>query len=655
MTWLETFPTLVVAAAIVFIPGAILARVIGARGITWLALSAPLTITLVGVGAIAAQIIHVRWTLPALLLVTVGASAVTWAVRYLVEIRRTRESSPLWVRPPLPVWLGLLGGLAVAVVVIGHRLKTIFIHPGNISQTYDNVFHLNAVRFILDSGNGSSLYLGNLGTSGAKSFYPGAWHDLVALVVQASGSSIPVGVNAVNIILAAAVWTISAMYLATRVLGSRPAVYLVTGVLAGAFSAFPYLLMDFGVLYPNFLAITLLPVMMGLIADVLRLSKGRNPGAVRAAVLMVFALPGVALSHPSIAIVLGAFALPAIALWIYRQLRSCLARTLSWYWLFVSVAAGIVFYLVLKYVWLTFRPSAKASFWPPIQTVPQALGEAISNAPMGRPLSWVVATLTVVGIYALVRNGRHLWLLGMLAAGVYLFVVVSGFKAGEQRSSLTGVFYNDSYRLAALLPAAGLAVCVFGTIWLFDLLCSRLKLTPALGRKPWMAVMAGGTVAALAVGFLAQDDSIRTTVAHARSAYSISANAPLLSTDEAALIARTDRTIPADATVIVSPATGASLVYALENRRVILPAVGSTLTPDDQMVVKHLTQLATNPAVCSAVRALDSYFVLDFGSKQINGMRNPFPTSAQLAETPGLTLIDQQGPAKLYRIDGCKH
>lgn len=653
MTWFDTVPTLVAAAAIIFIPGAVLARTLGARGITWLAMSAPLTMSLIGVGAIVAQLLHVRWNPLVLAVLTIAVSALCWGARHLVEIRRRPAHGPLWVRPSNATIAGLLGGLAVAVGVIGFRLTRIFIHPGNISQTYDNVFHLNAVRYILDTGKASSLSFGSLGNDGATSFYPGAWHDLVALVVQITGAPLPVGVNAVNMVLAAAVWTVSSMYLATRALGSRPAVYLVTGVLAGAFSAFPYLLLDFGVLYPNFLAITLLPVLIGLIADVLKASVDGQPGAIRAVALTVFALPGIALSHPSIAMVAGAFALPVIVFWLYRQLRAFLAGTLKWHWLLVSIAAGVGFYLVLNYVWDKFRPSAKASFWPPVQTAAQALGQAVANAPMGRPVSLMVLGLTVIGIYALVRSKRHLWLLGALGVGIFFFVVVSGFAKTPLRSSLTGVFYNDSYRLAALLPVVGLPVAVFGAVWLFDLVCSALKLSPAAGHRRWLAVLAVGTVASLALGYFAQDNSVKSAELSARSSYASSPQSPLLSSDEAALIARTAKTIPAAATVIVNPTTGASLVYALQNRHVILPAVGSKLSPADQTVVKHLTDLATDPAVCAAVKSLDSYYVLDFGSKQINGMRNPFPTSKALSDTPGLTLLDQQGPAKLYRIDGC--
>ncbi|MHA7305437.1 DUF6541 family protein [Arthrobacter sp. TMN-49] len=653
MNWFDTVPTLLVAAALIFLPGAILARALGARGITWLALSAPLTMSLIGSGAIFAQSANIRWTPIVLLIVTMVVAGAALGIRYLVEIKHRKDAVSLWVRPPNATVAGLIGGLTIAAAVLGWRLTRVFISPENISQTYDNVFHLNAVRYILDTGNASSMQLASLDPLATGSFYPAVWHGLVSLVAQLAGSTIPVSLNASNIIIGSLVWTISSMYLTTRVLGSRPAVYLMTGALAGAFSAFPYLLLGFGVLYPNFLAIALLPVAIGLVADVLRVTRVGHPGTLRGLILLIALLPGLTLSHPSIAIVLGAFALPLIAYWFYMRLRAAHVHELAWPWLMASVAAIVAYSFILKFVWDKFRPSEKASFWLPTQTIAQALGEAVANAPMRGPISWVVVCLTVIGLYALVRSQKQVWLVGTLAVGTFLYVVVSGFEEGALRTSLTGVFYNDSYRLAALLPVIGIAVAVFGTIWLFDLACLKLQANQVGHPRRWVSALTVGSLAAAGLGVMAQDNSVDSAVERARSGYSISPEAPLLSTNEAALIARVHQTIPADATVIANPATGASLVYALGSRHVLLPAVSSSPTPQEMVILRHLSEMERDPKVCDAITSLNSFYLLDFGSQQINEMDKPFPTSEQLAQTTGLTLLDQEGHAKLYRIDGC--
>ncbi|MDD0858804.1 hypothetical protein NHF46_15760 [Arthrobacter alpinus] len=100
MTWFDAVPSFLAALTLVFLPGLVLARTLGARGITWLAVAAPLSATLIGVGAIIAQVAHVRWTPLALVLMTLTVSAVTWIIRYFVELRWSKETSPLWVRSP---------------------------------------------------------------------------------------------------------------------------------------------------------------------------------------------------------------------------------------------------------------------------------------------------------------------------------------------------------------------------------------------------------------------------------------------------------------------------------------------------------------------------------------------------------------------------
>src|SRR5690606_5761584 len=99
--------------------------------------------------------------------------------------------------------------------------------------------------------------------------YPAAWHDLVSLLVSVGGGGIPVSVNVINIVVAAVVWPLGCLYLARTVWGNRPAVVLSAAVLSAGFGAFPISLLDFGVLYPNFLAVALLPLVLAISLEVL--------------------------------------------------------------------------------------------------------------------------------------------------------------------------------------------------------------------------------------------------------------------------------------------------------------------------------------------------------------------------------------------------
>ncbi len=71
---------------------------------------------------------------------------------------------------------------AATGITIGRILNT----PDAISQTFDAVFHLNAVEWILQTNNASSLRLFLEAPQG--SVYPLGWHTLVALAMKLCGA-----------------------------------------------------------------------------------------------------------------------------------------------------------------------------------------------------------------------------------------------------------------------------------------------------------------------------------------------------------------------------------------------------------------------------------------------------------------------------------
>lgn len=666
MTWIDTVPTIAVAALVIFVPGAIFGRALGARGMVWLATSAPLTVSLVAVGTVAAGTIGLKWNPIVLGLFTLASAAVVWGVRKLVGARlavvkgapprhaaqgtprRVNRKSAGERRTTTVVVIAGLGGLTFGAASIWANLTRTFLAPENIAQAYDNVHHLSAIRAILDSGNGSSLSVNGMILNGLSGAYPFAWHNLVALTVQLTNVSLPVAVSSVNIVIGAFVWTVACMFLATRVAGTRPAVLFAAGALAGSFGAFPFLALGWGVLYPNFLAIALLPTFIGLVADVLKLSPTPRIGPALGIVLLIFGVPGLTLAHPNIVMALAAFAIPMLIFWLVRLFA---VRGLR------GAASGCATFVVALYLlvfavaWDKIRPSEQGSHWPPTQTIPSALREAVATSPLQVPLSWPVFLLTLLGIVAVCVQWRRLWALGTFFVGLIFFVVVSGFPAEELRNSITGVFFNDSNRLAALLPVMALPLMVAGAVWLFDLVARKVPSGSLAVTVRASAIAVLGIVAALA----AQNSSVQTVVAETSSEYYASTpDSWLLSNDEAALIQRAPDHIPGDATVIGHPANGGSLIYALEGYKTIMPSLSSVQSPAIKTIWAHLPELNEDPAVCEAIRNLDAFYVLDFGSgRQVSDMRMTIPSSTDLEVTQGLTLLDEQGGARLYRIDAC--
>ncbi len=660
MSWTGTIPTIVAALVVLFLPGSILARAMGARGLTLLAASAPLSTSIAAVAAIVGQLLRVPWSPLVYAAAALVATLAAAAVRYLCLRRSNASGAALhFTFPSLPAPARMAAfflALAIPAALIGARFVQIIGEPENISQTYDNVFHVNALRFILETGKGSSLTLGNLNpVSNSLSFYPAAWHDVVALVLQLSGASIPVGINITNIVVAALVWPLSAMFLVSRITGQRVIPMLMAGALAAGFSSFPYLMIDFGVLFPNLLSIALLPFSMA--ALIAWLGIGRSSGGSRHLLfwLLAASCAGLALAHPSSLMALIAFAALPVFAWLIRTIRKAGSYSRPVPTVIASVAAVTAYVVVAVVLWIKVRPSASASFWPPRETIPQAIGEFITSAPQGRPVPWLIFLMTLVGISVLVRSRRDWWVLALFGVCGAFFVVVSGYPVGTLRSFLTGVWYNDSNRLAAILPVTALVVAASGAGWLVEQLLHLLR---TRAPRPWLRNRASAAVAllvvALASAALTQGNSVGHEAAQATVMYRATKNSPLLSSDELALLQRLDTHVPEGATVIGNPWTGASLVYALSDRTAMLPAVGSTPTPSQRLILDKVDKAASDPAVCAALKEQNSYYALDFGTLEVNNGKHPYKGLAGLSGAPGIRLLDSQGTARLYEITACR-
>ncbi|WP_445153917.1 DUF6541 family protein [Arthrobacter sp. Hor0625] len=660
MSWTDIIPTLAVCVVLLLGPGAALARVMGARGLTLWASAAPLTVFLTATGAIILQLLHIGWSVGS----SLGVAAIAVALAAAVRLGWSRLRAGEWrtisvdsrsLRVPGLRTAGYFLALGIPAGIVFYRFSKIIGSPDHISQTYDNVFHLNAIRTILDSGRASSLTMAALDPNSSRvSFYPGAWHDVVALVIEASGSAIPVGITATNIVVAGLVWPLSAIFLVSTLTGKRLMPALITGTLAAGFSSFPYLMIDFGVLYPNLLSIAILPLCLGAVVRFLGL--GRDTKASRRLNLSLVALSavGLTLAHPSTTMALIALSAAPMGFWFVERLRSLQGRAHRIRILATSVGCVVAYTLIAIWLWTVVRPSEAASSWPPKTTLPRAIGEALTSSPLSRDIPWLIFAFTIVGVVVL-STQRRLWVVGSFAVSVALYGIVSGYPAGPVRSFWTGIWYNDSYRLAALLPVTTIAIAAVGGSWLIERAVQYVRRNGQPHQVKLHAVRTASSLLLICLAAaLVQGRTISIAQANASHAYSSSLASPLLSNDEEALLKRLDRHVPADAVVIGNPWTGAALVYAFSGRQAMLPAISSSPTSSERSLLSHLGQITEDPNVCEIVRREKTNFVLDFGPREVHNGNHPFPSSEELAQNTGLKLVDEEGDAKLYEIVACQ-
>lgn len=649
MSWLVQWPAFTAGIAVLLVPGVLAALILRLRGFLVIAVAAPLSVAAIGAASVLNMVVPFRWGTVAWV-VSVVALLVACAIVSFVRRRwgGTPGSPAGESAVPHTPWLPLVS-VAIAAAVLVPRLVFAFDQPENISQTFDNIYHLNAVRYVLDAATIAPT------RQIIPGFYPSLWHAVTATVASLSGASIPVAVNVVSIILGGLVWPLSCVWLVWQIAGSSPAAVAVAGPLSAGFAAFPLLMLDFGVLYPNVLSIALLPAALAALVAVCGLGTGERPDIFVRWALLLAAVAVVTLAHPSTLMAFFAIGFwPAVwagVRWFSRA-RSRGLRTRTVVMASIGWAVGLtVAALLLRYA----KPTAAQAFWRATMSPLEAVAQVTFNGPVGRPWQPAVSVLVLIGVVAILGWQRHrIWLvLGWLTIG-FIYVVCASFPDSSFRYNLTGTWYSDLNRIAALLPVAAIPLASVGFAVVIHWLTAwfvRRRSDSSRWRAESLAVAAG---VAIVLAFTQWGPSLQVATASARGAYAIGESSPLLSLDERSLIDRLPGQVPAEDVIVGSPWTGTSLTYALADRRSLYSHIYQEPDQDMETIAFGLNRADVDPDVCSALERADARWVLDFGRQEVHGSFHPFPGLTDLASSDVVELVDSEGTdARLYRIVAC--
>ena len=525
--------------------------------------------------------------------------------------------------------------------------------PDAFSQTYDAVYHLNAVRWTLDTGNASSLSFDMVISRGAV--YPLGWHTLVALTMRLSGiTSIPLASNAVMCAVAGLTWTSGVITLTSALTVGRRAGRIATAVLASAAPAFPLLGLFWGILYPVFLATAMLPGVFLTAAT----AGARGMTLPRRAVLWLMAgagCVGLALAHPSI-IVIALIA--GVSAAMTHSLSLAVSAVAERHHVRRAVLACILTALLAGASWAAapaLRASKSVSQWPPYTSVVGGIGEAVTSAPELTAIVWPLALLTVIGYLSAWRRQSTRWVALTHTVVCGLYVVDVSQKVSPLRYSLTGFWYSDAYRpggfmMVTALPLAGIGACA---------------LADAAGRALPRAVRAATTVpwlraalTILVIAALAWQSTGSAAMSHNVEKFGltflVTDDSQSLTADELAVVNRLPDLLGPDDVVLADPWRGGSLAYGLTGVTTLprhLSSYGST-SPALTVLENSLDEVGDNPEVCPAIEELGVDYVLDFKGRTIlDGPEAPGLSDIQPRD--GFRTVLRIGDATLYRITAC--
>lgn len=650
MSWVELVPAVLVATGWIAVPGLAALWLIGVRGLPLAAGCGAVSIAFISGLAIVYGAVGLPWSPASVAAAVAVAAAVLGGIRLLLR-RRWRFSQPAREDHGIPAWTPV-AAWALAAVVISVQLSIGLGRPDAISQTFDNGFHLNVVRYILDTGNASTFSIS--GVINGSGTYPAAWHDLTSLVVMSSGVSIPAAANAVSIAVSALVWPGAVLLLSRVLFPTRRAAIWISAVLSAGLPWFPLLMLTFGVLFPFFLAVSFVPLAFGLIVSILR--KGSSLGLPLTArlVMLVCVVATMALAQPAVALGLLAFGLPvgvSVVTDLVRRTASVARR--------VAVVVSAVAALgVLAVVWRTVGAIGYHAPWGQQVSGLEGVFEVLLFFIEGGPPAIAFAVLVMVGLVISTLQAGRRWIAGTWLVAAVLFYFAEVLPTSDLRNVTIGLFYKDPPRLATLFMVVSLPVAIVGALFIWTQI-KRLvaRLRPQAGAR---AVVAAGGVGVAVLLVALQGVGMRTAVDDAQKVYAIAERSPILSVDELALIERLPESTGLEGVAVGNPWTGSNLAYAIAGQRVLNPHFNADRRPERLLVNGELNEAASSAEVCDAVRALDVKWVLDFGAYfRDAGDELSFDSTfgyeglLDLERAKGFVEVDREGEAVLYRVDAC--
>ncbi|CAN5533461.1 hypothetical protein BH23ACT6_BH23ACT6_13370 [soil metagenome] len=653
MSWLDAAPGIVALAAMWLVPGAGVLRLLGVRGLLAWGAAPAVTSGMAGVGAVALAWVGLRWSLASFAACTLLAWLMAAVIGHLLGTLRDAPRRVTGQRELLGserVWLALTwllgGGVLTAGMMAGMRAAD---QP---PQAWDGIFHLNAMWFIRETGNASSL--GGLGPMYADTiapYYPTVWHSIVAIAPGFEG--VTEAANSSSVVLGSVIW-IGGLVTLARVVWPRQALPVVlTPVLACTYVTFPDVAVSMLAVWPFALSVACLSGMLALLISAIRKDLGPRVHAAYG-LGVAAAASGVVLSHGS-----GLFSLALLAIPVGGLLA---ARQAHRYWrrgyrlrvavisLTVLIGGGAVAAAVLTSAPVTsiinYQRGGQDSYLPGLWAL--FIDHPLIYVYDVRAVNVVVTLLVLLGVGVCLWTRHARWLVLALVVSAALTLLAAGPPESPLRA-LSGLWYTQASRINQIVLIPAIMLAAGGGAWLIGRL-SRGGPVPTSAATAALVL----AIATLTLGF--RWPMHTQVMASTYSTWPI-AWGTMLEEDEIAMVDRAATSLPDGAVVLGEPTAGLPFLLARSDVQVVYPHLTPIAgSPERLLLARSFNRWETEPEVCEAVRSL--------GVTHVYADKLTFAEGAKWEEeTPGLRrirpdgdsfeFVDSGGKASLWRFTGC--
>lgn len=547
-------------------------------------------------------------------------------------------------------------------------------------QEYDNVYHLSTIRTFVETGNWSGLTSSYYSASDPTSvnpipafgFYPASWHCVVAMVATCGGVSVAVSVNAVNTVFCAFVFP-SGMYLLMRQLFKQEKAVRVAGAfVAFSFAAFPWKLLTWGPIFPNYAALCLTPSLISSFLGVFEYGL-RIRSRMKWVACFSLGLIAVVLTQTNVVFTSIVFLAPFCVSLLYRWSSKSFSKPFCvllccLFCVFVLVVWTILFNLPFLEDLVTFTG------WPAFAGKTQAVMNVLMLSFRETPAQLVLGLCVVAGILIVVKRRQHVWLFVSYALICIMYVVCASTD-GFLKQFLTGFWYADPIRMAANSALFAMPLASIGLVGISSLLGKLFSSCVSVVGTRRLANRSGGKIIAVVIVvclFLPSFSipgkfDVETGIGYARSsvasAYSAS-ESNILNPEERDFVEKVCEVVPEGSVVINEPNDGSAFAYGLYGLNVYYRSMnrygGENETEESLLIRTKLDEYCAAEDVRDAVKAIGAEYVLQLDQGD-SGRENRYIDFAYFPEqwegidsinddTPGFEIVLAEGDMRLYKI-----
>jgi hypothetical protein len=271
----------------------------------------------------------------------------------------------------------------------------------------------------------------------------------------------------------------------------------------------------------------------------------------------------------------------------------------------------------------------------------------------------------IIGIVACFVWRRRRWL--VCAELVIIALYVGAAASGSQFARLfTGLWYDDSPRIAAILPIVAIPLTATGVLAAGELLQRVVQgagSAAANAARPALALAVAIALGAVATAATAVQ-SVPHNIGIVGKQFSTSGDEALVSPSKIQFLQTVARLVPPSAIVANNPFDGTAYLFALSGTRVLYPQLSESPEEDVIYLAQHFVRLGQDPRACALVRrygvgymvVAPDNFLTNLASPGVRAELTFYSGVAHPSANSGFQLIASAagGRLSLYKVTICQ-